>query len=126
MRISYQGGPPIEITINANVAKSTVSANAFDKLYNGEDETFSIPALLSNPDTQLKKAGLRKFHALIDQLIITKADDQEMKDFIDNLKYQAATDILNVSLQLSVRFFTNGNPRHPLIPSAKWPKLLKL
>ena len=67
-----------------------------DDIYNGNGTNQSIINLVSSNNPEDRSKAIEVFQSIVDELVVSKIEDQQLKDFLETLKYTASEDMLKV------------------------------
>lgn len=103
LRVLEEKVPHAEIQLDANVVSALANKSpeetidSIKDLYNGVPGEDSVAKLMNSNDAKEREKGFQLFQALADEIASNKNKDQNYNEFIDNLKFEAAKDVLTVS-----------------------------
>jgi hypothetical protein len=102
VRIIKENGPPKELPVTPKVT-SVISdqqpkefINSLTELYGGKNPDQSIIAQLNSKSKDRKALAIQKFRSVVNEVVKKEFKDEELSEFVQNLKFKVVEDMLNV------------------------------
>ncbi|KAJ3643456.1 hypothetical protein Zmor_026166 [Zophobas morio] len=104
-KISKESYPAKEVRVEGRVESalsdkpSKEVVQILDDIYNGNGTNQSIINLVSSNNPEDRSKAIEVFQSIVDELVVSKIEDQQLKDFLETLKYTASEDMLKAPLK---------------------------
>jgi hypothetical protein len=93
---------PVEVQVESAIAEQSEDkvVEILKGVYHGQTPHKSIANLVASKDPQTRNLAIQLFQSMVNELIVSKIQNEEFADFVEDLKYLAAQDMMKVGLAL--------------------------